>query len=368
MSESTDPSGVAETVSDLSDTIRLRVWRGSVPVTIIPPDPLKSYGSLRLRVPRLSYLPTFYDRLREHFNIQSSRQQHLVFTTARAGHAEVEDQTWSIVQTHYPMGLIYDLNRYEGTLVLLLHLIHPQGPTCKVVSEVKPSDTAMEKVETIRTQTSNDNQTPSLVAVEKALCATESFVNVQYETELSALVWNGLKQATILRYGTVRDLQNLTPLQSESLRRAISQLDFINYWKIARRILSTSKVRHIPARILFQRRSGVQNKSDQETHELRTIVVQDLLLLQTERIYSTVGSLLQKFVPFVYGLGEEQVDALLHGCVVAWSLQLRDLLEECIYVDSWLYFVLRARCYRPHCAISHVALPDSTQTLDPVLE
>ncbi|ORY87541.1 autophagy protein Apg5-domain-containing protein [Protomyces lactucae-debilis] len=274
------------------DTVRLRVWRGTVPIFFSCPG---HKAQLKLDVPRLSYLPLAFAKLREVFNLRGDAKIWL--TTARKDHPR------EVLLTHMPAGLLYDLHTTSIRDVAPLHLVVIDDEAVLPNSPTAPGE-----------------------------WPAPPRLSLQDEYAILPLLWQTFKQALHLRLGSLRWLQSLTPSQSAALQRALLMLDMTTTYDLGQRLLQ-SPLQSVPVRLCIS----------------SSVFLQMAVPLRTQGGVTTVKDCIAIRMPDMAILlvdpqnHEAQVPGVLvylHGAAVPLDTPLSDLLEEAAYADAWLYFVL----------------------------
>lgn len=312
----------------MEESIRLRLWRGSVPLLFHCRD----MDPIRLNVPRMSHLPLAIPKLLEHFKLTRDTQVRLVH-----GETVDEEDVVDTVPLFLPVGLLYDLfaeNRRPWQLTLLSNDASNGAP---VEGATGRRDTLME--------------------------------------HLRFRLWNAMKQNEWIRRHSTRRIQDLTPVESKGLSDAMVSLDFIAYWTIAKTFMQLDRIRAVPVRLYalefldtlepgvdraladmmgdaslqaesaMQRRNGETIEGSLGSERSRPMRVmrswQDVVPIRLDGQKTTIVQTLSILVARMMVLGPESVDIVCHGVVISWDLVLTDLLDEAQYVDGWLYLVMR---------------------------
>lgn len=267
---------------------RLRVWHSSIPLVIHHQN-----QKLRLDIPRLSYLPLTFAKVRQHFSIAKDFDLYLALCKTSGSLTE------NVVRVHLPVGLLYDLHAEVSTIWNLYVLT--ESPT-----------------------------------FEKGY----PYPRIQKIEELRPFVWNSLKHNESLRQSTVRRIQNLTTQQTKDFYLSMLSLDFLAYWRLAHTFMNLERLRSFPVRLYLGPRTF-----NPVTTKIATI--QGLVPTRIDGHLTTVRDCAKILL---HRLQDEYCDPrkleiISHGTVISWDESLGDLLEEEQYVDGWLYLTISQRRY-----------------------
>lgn len=275
--EETDQQGISK---------RLRTWHSSVSVVICYHD-----RQLSLTVPRLSYIPLAFSKIRRTFELSSD--QELYFSSRRSNN--VRTQAIDIISVHLPVGLLYDIYGENHPFILCLLTDRPN----------------------------TDKGSP--------------YAQIQQVEDLHSYLWNSTKQNEVIRQNSVRRIQNLTPQQTKDFYLAMLRLDFMGYWQLAQTFMNTVNLRHYPVRIhLCIVPTDLINSR-------RVVTIQNLVPVRIQGHSTTVVNCVQILLPRwpKDSVTHANLVVILHGRVVEWQESMEELLEEEQYADGWLYLTIK---------------------------
>jgi hypothetical protein len=269
------------------DTVRLRVWRGTVPIAIRREGTTEQ---LKLDVPRLSYLPLAFEKVRDWLcQVDKSCTTENIWLV-------VDNAFRPRLLTHMPVGLLYDL-----------HIASP-GSTLQLLVADDVPDSALK---------SQPGSWPA-----------PTYMNVQTREAMTELLWQAYKQSLLLRLGTLRPLQSQSPQQSASLKESLVMLDMNMVSELTQRMLD-QQAHAVPVRICLSPEIFLQVAAALRTDGHAT-TVQDCILARMPEFESLL-------VDPTCDATADGVHVISHGVPVSLDASLLDLLEEAAYADGWLY-------------------------------
>ncbi|CCG82099.1 Autophagy protein [Taphrina deformans PYCC 5710] len=177
------------------DSVRLRTWRSTVSIRFVYEN--SGASSLDLEIPRLTFLPLTFPKLREYFSL---RKDYNIALTTRNN---------EVVANHLPVGLLYDL---YGELAVV------------------PSNAFL-----------------------------QGFLRCQTLHDVSTSVWNAMKQNEFLRRYSIRRIQNLTPEQHERLETAFLNLTLSAYIEASQTLMNLQGLRYVPVRLYLTPTHAIQD-------------------------------------------------------------------------------------------------------------